>query len=272
MKNIMRFMLAIAAAITYRSKLYYRQFQSFFRKIIRRKKTNKVVIYTALFGGYDALRDQPIEIKNCDFVCFTDDVNLQSSTYDVRVVSPLSECSNRSAKIFKILPHKFFPEYEYSIWVDGSITFQTDVVNELIDQYLGESNLAAFKHAKRECIYDELEVCISLGKDKPSLMTTQVEGYRIQGYPEKLGLAACGVLIRRHNEEDVKAFSQRWFDEIQNGSRRDQLSFNYSAWKTDFRFKYIDKDISDNEYFYNSKHQRTGAPGGNFFSRLRDKL
>ena len=33
------------------------------------------------------------------------------------------------------------------------------------------------------------------------------------------------------------------------GSRRDQISFNYVAWKHDLKFNYIQEDIDDNEYF-----------------------
>jgi len=30
-------------------------------------------------------------------------------------------------KIYKILPHRYFPEYEFSLWVDGTHTPDIDV-------------------------------------------------------------------------------------------------------------------------------------------------
>ena len=40
-----------------------------------------------------------------------------------------------------------------------------------------------------------------------------------------------------------------WWTEIKYGSKRDQLSFNYVAWKNDLKFNYIDGDSRKNEYF-----------------------
>ena len=40
-----------------------------------------------------------------------------------------------------------------------------------------------------------------------------------------------------------------WWLEIKHNSRRDQLSFNYIAWKNNFNFKYLDGDSRKNKYF-----------------------
>ena len=41
----------------------------------------------------------------------------------------------------------------------------------------------------------------------------------------------------------------KWWEEIKYNSKRDQLSFNYSAWKTGVKFNYMDGDSRDNKYF-----------------------
>jgi hypothetical protein len=43
-----------------------------------------------------------------------------------------------------------------------------------------------------------------------------------------------------------------WWTEIKYNSKRDQLSFNYCAWKNGLKFNYMDGDSRDNEYFYRS--------------------
>ena len=44
--------------------------------------------------------------------------------------------------------------------------------------------------------------------------------------------------------------------EIKYGSKRDQLSFNYSMWKTNTPFVYFDGDSRDNKYFLHmGKHK-----------------
>ena len=49
-----------------------------------------------------------------------------------------------------------------------------------------------------------------------------------------------------------------WWTEIKYGSKRDQLSFNYSAWKLGIKFNYILGESRDNEYFYRSTKPHKG--------------
>ena len=63
-----------------------------------------------------------------------------------------------------------------------------------------------------------------------------------------------GVTLRRHNEKDCIKVMEDWWKEIRYGSKRDQLSFNYVAWKNKFKFNYMNSDCRDNSYFYLDKH------------------
>ena len=49
---------------------------------------------------------------------------------------------------------------------------------------------------------------------------------------------------------------EQWFDELKNGSHRDQLSFNYVAWKNeDIKIFYLDKTICKSQWFnWGGKH------------------
>ena len=44
---------------------------------------------------------------------------------------------------------------------------------------------------------------------------------------------------------------ETWWNEIKYNSKRDQLSFNYIAWKNNLKFNYIEADARDNKYFFN---------------------
>ena len=48
----------------------------------------KVIIYTAIFGGYDELVEPDYIPEDCDFVCFTDSTHFKSDVWDIRVVKP----------------------------------------------------------------------------------------------------------------------------------------------------------------------------------------
>lgn len=212
---------------------------------------NNIVVYTSIFGDYDKLDDNQLEIPNVDYICYTENRSIKSNFWKVKYVNPSEKDPNRSAKIYKILPHKFLPsQYDKSVWIDGNFR----VVGDFRELFNTDSNHLVFdrnktKTDKRNCVYDELKACIKLEKDDPIVMSNQINRYKREGYPEKSGLVCNGVILRNHNLPDVKFVMGRWWDEIQNNSRRDQLSFNYIAWKHKYRFKYLDGYLRNNKYF-----------------------
>jgi len=198
----------------------------------------RLVVYTAIFGGFEDLLPQR-KFKDIDYIAFSDQP-LKSRTWTVRKFPSLFSDSVRCAKEFKILPHRFFPEYEYSIWIDGNYLVVGDV-GGLLDRVLKHKNMAVFDHNQtvndaRGCLYREFEEIMALGrhsgryKDNPDVMRHQIARYRTEGYPENNGLVFASILVRRHNQPDVIRTMEHWWNEIQNGSRRDQLSFNYSPY------------------------------------------
>jgi len=225
---------------------------------------NKRVIYTAIFGEYDNITEPSFIPDGWDFVCFTDG-DIKSDIWDVRKVLPLYEDSTRNARKHKILPHRFLPEYDYSIWVDGNILVKNDV-NELVEEYLSEVNVAMMNHVdnqldSRDCVYEEANTILHFGKingnykDNPQLIINQMDKYKLDSYPSNNGLAVTMEVLRKHNELDVVETMERWWEELKYNSKRDQLSFNYSSWKTNLKFKWIVGDSRDNKHFlHTGKH------------------
>lgn len=223
---------------------------------------NKIVIYTAIFGGKDNLLEPTVIPPGCDFVCFSDR-NLTSKTWQMRVVEPPHADPMRAAKIYKILPHTFFPEYEYSIWVDANVLVRGDVV-QLIERYLTKANIAFFDHDNLKAdrcssVYVEGEFLImraekGKAKDDPELIRAQMNQYKKDGFPDTNGLIVGTEIVRRHTAPDVKKTMEDWWKEIETYSRRDQLSFNYVAWKNNLHFIYMDGDAWNNEYFFRKPH------------------
>ncbi len=217
-----------------------------------------IVIYTSLFGQYEGLIPQP-RIPGIDYICLTDS-DLKSNTWDIVKCEPFLDDPTRDSRYRKICPHRIFKQYEISIFMDANFLIVGDV-RELIDKYLSESNMLVFDHNKteydkRNCLYQEYNYMMETGKktgnykDNPEVMTKQVERYRKEGYPEDNGLISSAVLIRRHNEPDVIRTMNLWWDEICRGSKRDQLSFNYAAWKTGLKYHVFPDNPRENKYFH----------------------
>ena len=225
----------------------------------------KKIIYTAIFGGYDQLPDPQYKPEGWDFICFTDS-NIQSDIWDIKKVPAIYEDSTRNARKYKVLPHRWFPDYEYSLWVDGNILIRENI-NELIDNYLSKVNLAVHDHNQnildpRDCVYKETETIFYFGekngtyKDDPNIMKTQMERYIKENYPQNNSLAVTMQLLRRHNKKDCIKAMEQWWQEIKYNSKRDQLSFNYSMWVTKTPFIYFNGDSRNNKYFlHTGKHK-----------------
>ena len=78
-----------------------------------------------------------------------------------------------------------------------------------------------------------------------------MERYVKEGYPKNNGLVVQMEVLRRHNETDVVDSMEDQWVELKYNSKREQLSFNYIAWKNDLKFSYIQGDSRDNKYFLN---------------------
>jgi hypothetical protein len=227
---------------------------------------NNKVIYTAIFGDYDYLEPSKYVPKGFDFICFTDG-NLKSDFWEVRKVLPLYKDSTRTARKYKILPHRFLQEYDNSIWIDGNFLIKDDV-NILWDEYMWKNSLSAYSHMhcfeKRNCIYEEARMIKYLfeinkspnkkPKDDLIIIEKQMKKYFEKKYPQNNGLISSGILLRKHNDENVKKIMEDWWLELKYGSKRDQLSFNYVCWMNNFNFEYINDDIRENKYFILNKH------------------
>ena len=76
--------------------------------------------------------------------------------------------NTRNAKKFKVLPHRYLSDYDYSIFIDGNMTVVGDI-NKLVDDYLNDANVAFFSHNGnsldgRNCVYDEANTIFELGE------------------------------------------------------------------------------------------------------------
>lgn len=224
---------------------------------------NKIVVYTALFGNYSGLIEQPI-YDNIDYICYTDQ-ELQSKSWNVIKVEPPIEGDNtRSNRFFKILPHKQkeLKNYDQSVYIDANYLIIADFTRSL-KSYLKNYSMLCFDHNqtvfdKRDCIYKEyhelMEMAHKFGvyRDDPIAMTNQINFFKKENYPINNGLIFAAVLTRNHNDPKVIELMELWWSFVKNGSKRDQLSFNYCVWKTNFKkLKYLTGDLrSGNPWFY----------------------
>lgn len=224
--------------------------------------TSRPVVYTAITAGYDHLLPPPHAAANAaDFVAFLEEP-CESPIWRSYPIHRGFADPTRNAKIHKILPHRFLPEAEYSLWIDGSVTIiQPAPLQALIDTCLADCDIAVFEHRLRTCVYQEASVCLERRLDDPEVIWQQMCRYTAAAYPANAGLGECCVILRRHSAA-VRALNEAWWDEIVRGSRRDQLSFDYAARLVGVRYATFPGTIAVNPWFRRRPHLRERPPHG----------
>lgn len=216
---------------------YFPEMDNLFNDGVYRRES--VVPYTVNVGGYDKPRN--------DILCFSD--------YD-RFVNP-----ERNSRIYFILPHLFI-DCEVSILVGCDVQVKVPY-QQLVDEWLGDADMALFKHPWRDCVHEEIIAAEGRMKRPKELEILRGQGqhYRDIGVPEHLGLPETAITIRRHNRRVIN-FCNAWWAEMCRWSYRDQCSF--SKVLLDFpelKVNYIEPDVRVHPYTSIGSHANESVPG-----------
>lgn len=207
------------------------------------------IIYTCITGGKDTLSED-INIKGAKAVCFTDDPKLKSEKWEIRQIPNLYKDIRRDSRTVKMLPHIFFPEAKYSLYLDGNIISKVPM-QRMIDEYLQDEDIAVFKHHTRDCLFDEAQECIRLGLDSREAIEGHIRRY--EGFPKHKGLYQCGMILRRHTPK-IKRLNEAWFSQYMTGCKRDQVSFPYVIEKEGISIFAINSFAYMHDYFEYRNH------------------
>lgn len=195
-------------------------------------KNQRLVVYTALFGDYDDLFMPTLQqAERCDFVVFTDrpDVPPPWRRGDVCYAAANRFKQNR---FYKLLPHRLFPDHEWSLYLDGNVDLRANPLEFLDHHAGGGADFLVFRHPRRTSILEELAACIEMRKDDAELMVRQVGEYLESGFRHAFALTENNIMLRRHNDPALVALSEGWWDEVRCKSQRDQLSLSYVVEKS----------------------------------------
>ncbi|RYB96103.1 DUF616 domain-containing protein [Nocardioides glacieisoli] len=210
------------------------------------------VVYTALFAGRESLIEAEVALNSrTDFICFTNDPSLTSSTWRVELVEPLFPMDPiRSARWIKTYGEEsIWRDYDRSLWVDNTVVLKTDprtVLDSLLEA--PQSDLALFEHSLRDRLIDEFSAVVEAGADDPARVNEQLIHYA-ETLPEVLDERALwtGLMARRHSKRMMVAMST-WAAHVCRYSRRDQLSVNTALHGTGLNVRRLTIDNRDSEW------------------------
>jgi hypothetical protein len=213
----------------------------------------KKIVYTAVTDGYE-VHPVLVDRRGWDFVCFAETA-ITSAGWTV-VTIPASDIvvedelmandRSKTSKRVKLLPHRYLPGCDLSIWIDSSMQFKAHIdLDSLCADFVNSAALLRLRsHPYRHCIYREAKEILKCKLDTPRNVDRLIARYRGEGFPENLGLAESNFLLRKHIDLSMIAFSEAWWQLVKTLSRRDQLTFNYLLWKKPIPVDFIDDRVA----------------------------
>lgn len=228
-----------------------------------------LVVYTALFGNYDTLRDPSEHYANCKFVCFTDQNDIESDVWEFINVVEADLPPNMMNRRYKLLPHLYLQDFDQSLYIDSNITIVGDPTR-LVRKYPG-SKLVLPRHFERDCIFDEAIECVALRRGKFPNIAHQMDYYEKQGMPKHFGLGENNILLRSHNLPEIVELMDDWWRQINIHSARDQLSLAYILWKAGENFFFMDESARISPEIFEYAYHNTDSESSTL-SKVHDKL
>lgn len=196
----------------------------------------RVVVYTAIVGGYDRLFIPDNIEPDVDYVCFSDTSLDGFGVWDIRPIPFYHPDPTRRARYIKTHAPSLFPDHAIGIWIDANILFRGSLrpyIQTVID---GNYDIGLVPHPVRGCVYQEAEACIQLKKDDRAVIQQQMRKYRDIGFPSKKGMVETNFFVCALEHPILKTLMRAWWSEIDQNSKRDQLSIMYVLNATNTRW------------------------------------
>lgn len=176
------------------------------------------IIYTALFGNYEELKDPTVITHGWRYVCFTDQP-ITSTVWEIVNREVLFDDPRRTARWFKIMG---WVDWKKSIWVDASFIIKCDLTQWWEQRFV--SPFSAARHPLRSCVYREISYCIAVSRGEADKLIIQDKDYKNLCVPDNNGIITSGILLRE-NTPDCITMCEKWWADVVKYSTRDQVAF-----------------------------------------------
>lgn len=185
----------------------------------------KIAVYTCVFGTYDHIQEPVCRPDNVEYFIITDQPLPADTVWkplDWEQYCDPSWSNAEKNRYCKMHPHVLFPDFRYSVYVDGNIKVIADLTPYIYRT--GTPGMAFHAHSKRVCAYDELDAVAAVGR----ISRAKAEAYRQylekNGLPREYGMAEGNVIVRDHENECCRKIMGLWWKQFRERISRDQVS------------------------------------------------
>ena len=216
----------------------------------------KVVVYSAVSGGYDVVLPPKFRDDGVEYVLLTDRQPLLRGGWTVRPLPPETAGmspseANRWCKFFG---HRIFPEADATVYVDGNVRQTASFLPWLREMEEAGVEIGLFAHPRRATVAEEHARCIEVGK----IALEELERYeeRLRAYakdlPGEAPLTENSIILRRGASHRLEAAMEVWWREFRRGIRRDQISLPWVLTAEELQTDWESLKEADDELLINS--------------------
>ena len=204
------------------------------------KDSRKVIVYSCMIGNYDNVTSFNKQ-RGYDYIIFTDQ-NIKNTNWTIfpipDEVLKLNVSDIKKQRYMKIHPHKFFKNYDLSLYIDPNYEITGDLDDYLINTLNPLDHIyiphLQFGKGMKQAIDKALEKKL----DDVSLLKHVMDRYNQSKLLDKTGIVNAGLIIRKHHTEDCIKLMERWWEEVRDYSHVDNFAFDYAGYMTGVRYLY----------------------------------
>ena len=221
------------------------------------KAYRKVIVYSCLIGDYDQVSTFKKQ-KGYDYILFTDQI-IKDTNWTVLPIPDevlkLNVSDIKKQRYMKINPHKFFKNYDLSLYIDANYAIKGDLDDYLINT-LNPIDHIYIPHLQfGKGIKAAINTAIEKKLDDVNLLKKVMNRYKKLNLLETTGIVNAGLIIRKHHTKDCIKLMEKWWEEVRDYSHVDGFAFNYAGYKTGVRFLYTSYQFAL-FYFNQTQHLR----------------
>lgn len=219
--------------------------------LIKKKKEDRIVVYTVCLNGYDKVEPPPVSPPTVDFVLFTDGDPVPGwNTIKIDLIKDTS--IRRQSRFLKINSHKIEELIGYrpdiTIYMDSCLKLEPDWYYKLFKIPMNDFNVCRhtddiYYHFKK------LRVLVSDNNEVQKIIN-QEKYYKEQQLPANINTTENCFIVRKNNDY-VKNINEKWWNEYVEQSERDQPALTYIVWKNDLNIAILPFNARSNNIYSN---------------------
>ena len=204
------------------------------------KDSRKVIVYSCMIGNYDNVTSFNKQ-RGYDYILFTDQ-NIKNTNWTIfpipDEVLKLNVSDIKKQRYMKIHPHKFFKNYDLSLYIDPNYEITGDLDDYLINT-LNPLDHIYIPHLQfGKGMKQAIDKAIEKKLDDVSLLKHVMDRYNQSKLLDKTGIVNAGLIIRKHHTEDCIKLMERWWEEVRDYSHVDNFAFDFAGHMTGVRYLY----------------------------------